>query len=92
MNTEGTMFRAIMFRCPHLKGSNEGARCDAALCIVKNNLIKHMEDVNIKLCINKKRRFEACHIYFDQLRRTAISNLHIELPYSEYRSHAFDSL
>jgi hypothetical protein len=39
----------------YLKGGNDGARCDAALCIAENNLIKHMEDADIKLCINKKK-------------------------------------
>jgi hypothetical protein len=86
------MFRAIVFRCPHLKGSNDGARCDAALCIAENNLIKHMEDVDIKLCINKKRRFEACYIYFDKLRRTAISKLSAEIPLSDSRPHTFSAL
>lgn len=86
------MFRAIVFRCPHLKGSNDGARCDAALCIAKNNLIKHMEDVDIKLCINKKRRFEACYIYFDELRRTAISRLPIVTQSLDSRPHTFSSL
>ncbi|WP_333654457.1 hypothetical protein [Dissulfurispira sp.] len=86
------MFRAIVFRCPHLKGSSEGARCDAALCITENNLIKHIEDVDIKLCINKKRRFEACYIYFDKLRRMAISRLPVEIPSSDSRPHAFGSL
>ncbi|MDA8339375.1 MAG: hypothetical protein M0Z70_08765 [Nitrospiraceae bacterium] len=86
------MFRAIVFRCPHLKGSNEGARCDAALCIAENNLIKNMEDADIKLCINKKRRFEACYIYFTKLRRSAISKLSVEIPLSDSRPHAFGSL
>ncbi|MDI6727598.1 MAG: hypothetical protein QMD44_01560 [Thermodesulfovibrionales bacterium] len=86
------MFRAIVFRCPHLKGSNDGARCDAALCIAENNLIKHMEDADIKLCINKKRRFEACYIYFDELRRTAISRLPIETRSLDSRPHTFSSL
>jgi hypothetical protein len=86
------MFRAIVFRCPHLKGSNDGAMCDAALCIAENNLIKYMDDVDIKLCINKKRRFEACYIYFDKLRRTAISMLHVDIPSSDSRPHAFGNL
>jgi hypothetical protein len=86
------MFRAMVFRCPHLKGSNDGARCDAALCIVENNLIKNMEGVNIKLCINKKRHFEACYIYSIKLRKTAISMLPVEIPSSDSRPHAFGSL
>jgi hypothetical protein len=86
------MFRAIIFRCPHLKGSNDGARCDAALCIAANNLIKYMEDVDIKLCINKKRRFEACYVYFYQLRRIAIGMRSVEIPSYENRPHAFGSL
>lgn len=86
------MVRAIVFRCPHLKGSIDGARCDAALCVAENNLIKHMEDVNIKLCINKKRRFEACYIYFDKLRKIAISRLPVEVSSSDGRPHAFGSL
>lgn len=86
------MFRAIVFKCPHLKGSNEGARCNAALCIAENDLIKYIEDVNIKLCINKKRHFEACYIYLDKLRRTAISNIPIEIQLSDSRPHAFGSL
>ncbi len=86
------MFRAIIFKCPYLKGSNNGARCDAALYIAANDLIKHMEDVNIKLCINKKRRFEACYIYCDKLRRAAIGRLPVEIPLYENRPHAFGSL
>jgi hypothetical protein len=86
------MFRAIIFRCPHLKGSNDGARCDAALCIAENDLIKHIEDVNIKLCINKKRRFEACYIYFNKLRKTAISRLPVEISSFDSRPHAFGSI
>lgn len=86
------MFTTTVFRCPHLKGSNDGARCDAALCIAENNLIKNMEDVNIKLCINKKRRFEACYIYFIKLRRSAISKLSVEILLSDSRPHAFGSL
>lgn len=86
------MFRAIVFRCPYLKGSNDGARCDAALCIAENNLIKNIDGVDIKLCINKKRRFESCYIYFTKLRCMAISNLSVEIPSSHSRPHAFGSL
>lgn len=86
------MFRAIVFRCPYLKGSRNGARCDAALCIVENNLIKLMEDVDIKLCINKNRRFEACYIYLNKLRIIAISMIHVKNAQSESRPHAFESL
>ncbi len=90
------MFRAIVFKCPHLKGSSEGARCDAALCIAENNLIKYIDDANIKLCINEKRRFEACYIYFNKLRITAISRLSMEMPSSvsssDSRPHAYGSL
>jgi hypothetical protein len=86
------MLRAIMFTCPYLKGGNDGARCDAALCIAENNLIKHMEDADIKLCINKKRRFEACYIYFTKLRISAISKLSVEIPLFDSRPHAFGSL
>jgi hypothetical protein len=86
------MFRAIVFRCPYLKGSNDGARCEAALCTAENNFIKNMADVDIKLCINKRRRFEACYIYFNKLRRTAIGMLPVEIPLSDSRPRAFGSL
>jgi len=86
------MFRAIIFRCPYLKGSNEGAKCDAALCITANNLIKYIQDVDIKFCINKKRRFEACYIYLTNLKMSAIRNIPIEvLPYED-RPHPFNSI
>jgi hypothetical protein len=86
------MFRAIIFRCPYLKGSNEGAKCDAAICMTENNLIKYMEDVDIKLCINKKRRFEACYIYLTNLKISAISKIPTAILSHDSRPHAFDSL
>jgi len=87
------MFRAVIFRCPHLKGSDDSARCDAALCIAENDLINHIEDVNIiKLCINKKRHFEACYIYANKLRKIAINRLPMEITSFDGRPHAFGSL
>lgn len=46
--------------CPHLKGSSEGAVC----CVI-NNLIRDIEDVSIRLCLN--RHYEACAIYKSSL-------------------------
>jgi hypothetical protein len=39
--------------CPHLKGSREGA-----VCSFNKKLIKDMEDINIRLCMN--RHYEVC--------------------------------
>lgn len=86
------MFMSMMYECPYLKGSGEGARCDAALCCVENNLIKKMEDIDIKVCINKKRRFEVCYIYWNKLRMTAANRLIAEIPLLDGRPHAFGSL
>lgn len=72
------MFNAMMFKCPYFRGSTEGAKCDAAMYLCEGNLIKNLQDVNIKLCINKKRRFEVCHIYFEMLRQIANENLMLE--------------
>ena len=46
--------------CPHLKGTERGAECRVA-----KNLIKDMQDVNIKICMS--RRHEACSVYFCSL-------------------------
>ncbi|MCX8030258.1 MAG: hypothetical protein N3A59_01590 [Thermodesulfovibrionales bacterium] len=73
------MLNTMLFRCPFLRGSNEGARCDAYLSRSKDNLIKEMEDVNIKLCINNKRRFEVCHIYYEFLRKIANEKRFIDI-------------
>jgi len=85
------MFWSIVYRCPYLKGSNDGARCDAVLWNVESNLIKYIDDANIKLCINTKRRFEACYIYRDKLRGTDISMLHLEISLTDSRHLAFSS-
>lgn len=69
----------MLFRCPYLKGSNQGARCHAVLSDPEKNLIREMDDVNIKLCINNKRRFEVCHIYNDFLRATANNKNIVEI-------------
>jgi hypothetical protein len=42
--------------CPHLKGSCEGAVCDAA-----QRLVKELETISIKLCMN--RHYEVCAYY-----------------------------
>lgn len=73
------MFNSMIFRCPFLRGSNEGARCDALLSNHEKNLIREMDDVNIKLCINTKRRFEVCHIYSNYLRDTANNKNTVEI-------------
>ena len=87
------MFRATVFRCPNLKESNDGTRCDAALCIAENNLIKNIADVDISWCINKKRRYEACYIYWVRLRMAVISKMPVEvLLLHDSRPHAFGSL
>lgn len=43
-------------KCPHLKGSAEGA-----VCSMIDNLIRNIEDVSIRLCMN--RHYEACSLY-----------------------------
>jgi hypothetical protein len=42
--------------CPYLKGS-----CNGAICGVKKTLIKEMENISIKLCMN--RHYEVCAYY-----------------------------
>ena len=42
--------------CPHLKGSQEGA-----VCSFLNTCIKDMEDINLRLCMN--RHYEVCSVY-----------------------------
>jgi len=46
--------------CPYLKGSAAGAQCR-----VVQELIKDMQDVNIRICMS--RRHEACAVYFCSL-------------------------
>lgn len=48
--------------CPHLKGSQEGA-----VCSFNKKLIKDMEDINIRLCMN--RHYEVCSVYMLSLQR-----------------------
>jgi len=48
--------------CPHLKGSREGA-----VCSHNRKFIKDMEDINIRLCMN--RHYEVCSIYMMSLQR-----------------------
>jgi hypothetical protein len=48
--------------CPHLKGSREGA-----VCSFNKKLIKDMEDINIRLCMN--RHYEVCSVYRMSLQR-----------------------
>jgi len=73
------MFNSILFKCPYLKVGNDGARCDAVSDLDENNLIKNMADVDIKLCVNNKRRFEVCSFYFEHLRRRANTNQPIDI-------------
>jgi len=58
-----------IFLCPYLKESSDGAVCEAAVSMVKNNLIKDIEDINIKICTS--RHFESCYIYYATLKRKA---------------------
>ncbi len=46
--------------CPHLKGSYDGAVCGSV-----NKLIKNIEGITIKLCMN--RHYEVCAIYRESL-------------------------
>ena len=48
--------------CPHLKGSREGA-----VCSFNKKLIKDMEDMNVRLCMN--RHYEVCPAYMISLQR-----------------------
>lgn len=82
-----------IFSCPFLNDSDGNARCEAALSSVQDNSIKNMNgSYLLDFCINKKRRFEACHFYFSELRRSAVSKLPWEIESLDSRSHAFDSL
>jgi len=54
--------------CPHLKGSREGA-----VCSFNNKLIKDMEDMNVRLCMN--RHYEVCSIYMMSLQREEPGNV-----------------
>ncbi|MCX7913580.1 MAG: hypothetical protein N2511_03230 [Thermodesulfovibrionales bacterium] len=65
------MINSMIFQCPFLISSKDGARCGAVLSTPKDNLIRELAGANIRLCINNKRRFEVCHIYFDFLKRIA---------------------
>ncbi|HAM49273.1 MAG TPA: hypothetical protein DCP92_00715 [Nitrospiraceae bacterium] len=49
--------------CQYLKGSPDGA-----LCGVVDNLIRCMEDADIRVCMS--RHHEACSYYVFSLRRT----------------------
>lgn len=57
------------FLCPYLRQSSSGAACDAAVSVVKNNLIEDIEDADIKMCTS--RHFESCYLYFVILKRKA---------------------
>lgn len=54
------MYRESRLKCPYLEGHSEGVRC-----CVKNEFIRNMEEVDIKLCLG--RHYEVCHIYFFKL-------------------------
>jgi hypothetical protein len=54
--------------CPHLKGSREGAVCSS-----KKELIKDMEDINIRLCMH--RHYEVCPVYMMSLQREEPGNV-----------------
>ncbi len=58
-----------IFLCPYLEESPDGEVCEAAVSMVKNNLIKDIEGVNIKICTS--RHFESCYIYYATLKRKA---------------------
>jgi len=47
--------------CPHLKGSDLGAKCRVA-----KKHVKDMQDVSIKICMS--RSHEACSFYFCSLK------------------------
>lgn len=58
-----------IFLCPYLKGSSCGAVCDAAVSVAENNLIKDIEDADIKMCTS--RHFESCYLYYVILKMKA---------------------
>lgn len=61
-------------RCPHLRGSSEGA-----VCGIISDLVKNIEGVTIKLCMD--RHYEACSIYREELRKSfAKSSLYSSTP------------
>ncbi len=55
------MYGTKMLICRYLKGSPEGARC-----AVINQLLRSIEDADIRLCMN--RHHEACAYYVLSLR------------------------
>ncbi len=57
---ESIMYMESLTLCPHLIGSQTGARCG-----VVNKFVKDIKDVNIKICMS--RRHEACFVYFCSL-------------------------
>ncbi|RPI37437.1 MAG: hypothetical protein EHM54_03165 [Nitrospiraceae bacterium] len=54
--------------CPHLKGSRQGAVCSS-----EKKLIKDMEDINIRLCMN--RHYEVCPVYMMSLQRDELQDV-----------------
>lgn len=48
--------------CPYLKGSQDGAVCN-----LLHTLVRNMEGITIKLCMN--RHYEACSVYIGTLQR-----------------------
>lgn len=57
------------FLCPYLRQSSCGAVCDAAVSVAENNLIKDIEDADIKICTS--RHFESCYLYYVILKMKA---------------------
>lgn len=54
------MYRESRLKCPYLEGHSEGVKCR-----VRDEFIRNMEDINMKLCAGK--HYEVCHIYFLKL-------------------------
>ena len=63
---EDGMYRIKGLICRYLMGSPEGVRCSVA-----EELIRSLEDADIRLCMNKHH--EACSYYLLALRRTVLN-------------------
>ena len=76
VKVEEAMNRIGMSKCPYLKGTFEDA-----LCSIRNNFVKDMVDVNIRLCMS--RRYEACYIYFEALQKMIVERIFPETAHVE---------
>ncbi len=58
--------------CPYLKVEINGIMCD-----VTGNLVRDMEDADIRLCVC--RRYEGCGVYANFLQKEAIRSINPDI-------------